>query len=154
MSDNPVQVRVCWYGPSNWIGRLICRVTRSQYCHVGICLGSDYYEAVNPRVRKLDQPPTGIVADWTGRVPPDPASFARTFLEREVDRRYSWTTIAADLLGAYTGQHWTIEREGEHVCSALVAWALLLAEVFDSDAPETETPGSLADKLGAVPTVR
>lgn len=143
------KVRVLFFSASSGFGRLIQFVTRSRFCHVGIQIGDAYYEEVNRGfVASAPRSDYAAVAELDALLTLDTS----LFLARTVGQPYSWSTILADLVAAYTPFKWQIEKRGEHVCSGAVAWLLCLMghlpfSVFDYQ-PDSVSPGELAVILG------
>lgn len=143
------KVRVLFFSPPSLIGRVISFVTKSRFSHVGIQIGDKYYEEVNEGFRE-GEPRTDYAAVY--EVYAYPTVGVMRFLSSTVGQRYSFTTILADLIAAYTPYKWQIEASGEHVCSGAVAWILCLLGTLPFEnvgfQPDAVTPGQLAELLG------
>jgi hypothetical protein len=129
-----------FFRPDSFFSRLVAKITRSTWSHVGIWVPrAGYFEATRQGVRWAGIPPApgaraGVTLDARGLA----------FLWAEVGKEYSFSTILADLLNAYLpALKLEVYQAGEYVCSALVAEALHI------DDAHLQTPGSLAALLGA-----
>lgn len=143
-----MNIRVLFFTPTTWFARLISFVTRSRFCHVGVQVGEQYYEEQNGGlVSSVPRTDFAAVKELLGITVE-----AMDFIKATVNQRYSWSTIVADLVAAYTPFKWQIEARGEHVCSGFAAWVVCLADpsMFEKVGyqPDSVTPGELAVILG------
>ena len=149
------RVSVLFYRNDSWLSRLIRRITRAQFSHVGIALPD--------RLTLFEALGSGIVIreglEYFKRREQAAASVNLTvsdgdylqmmlFLNRRIDRKYGLINLIAAGVNVLFPRLPLVMSDGrKYICSGLVAEALCKGD-FDFDEPALMTPGDLARELG------
>jgi len=142
-------IRVLWYHDRSFLDRVIQVVSRSPYNHVAIQVDGVVYESAAHGVVVYALGAASAVAERAAMTAdvdlvPDDARRLRKFLDHEIGHAYSVTGLICAGLALATGYRLIVARDGEFICSGLVASALAAAGwEFDTD-PRLQTPASLA----------
>lgn len=147
---------VFWFTSPSLFSRLIRRVTRSAYSHVGVMVNGCLYEVLGAGVVRRCGSDGWLRAREACAfrlLPTDKADAlqAQRWLDAQLGHRYSYVGLIAAGLASVgiVKRPLVISLKGEYICSGLVASAIQLAGYIHASDPRLETPGSLADTLGA-----
>ena len=149
------RVSVLFYRSDSWLSRLIRRVTRAQFSHVGIGMPNrlTLFEALGSGIvireglayfKRRDEAVAMV------KITVSEGDYAQMllFLNRRIDRKYGFINFIAAGINVLFPRLPLVMSDGrKYICSGLVAEALCKGD-FDFDEPALMTPGDLARELG------